>query len=268
MCWGLSACAPSLATMQPAHVAAQGHFEGTAALELGVPTGTLTKVVDAGETLSNAAAQGMDLTEQERRQVFEAGVNLAASPPAIGQHLMIAYTPVDNLEINLRNAGGGWRLGGRYQVLHQTDGPFDLSVGIGGARSAYAFPIGDVLPILTINDFVRYTIDVPVLLGRSNNWFRAWIGPRFLYSRFSTSMTLEIPGAATDVASFEGHATYIGAQGGIALGYQKVFLGIELTMAQMYAHASVTFPPAVAAVTPFDFDGFVIYPALGLMVEL
>jgi hypothetical protein len=264
---GVAACAPSLATMQGAHVAPKGHFAGTAALELGVPTGTLTQVIDAGKTLGQAAESRM-LTPEEQRQVFEAGVTLVASPPAFGQHLMFAYTPIDNLEVNLRNAGGGWRIGTRYQLLRHEDGPFDLSIGIGAARSAYKLPVPEVIPFLEVEDFTRYTFDVPVLIGTSRSWFRTWIGPRFLFSKFSTAMRLSLPGATADLAIFDGSTTYFGGQGGIAVGYKHVFFGIELTVTKMLGSASVTLPPDVAAVRPFDFDGFVVYPAFGIMAEL
>jgi hypothetical protein len=263
----LGACAPSLATMQGAHVAQKGHFAGTAALEVGVPTDTLTRVVDAGTTLAEAAESRM-LTAEERRQVFEAGVTLAASPPALGQHLMLAYVPIRNLEANLRNAGGGWRLGARYQLLNHEDGPFDLSVGFGAARSTYKLPIPDIIPFLEIKDFTRYSFDVPVLIGTSRSWFRAWVGPRFLYSRFSTQMQFAPPTTTIELASFRGSSVYFGGQAGFAVGYKHVFFGVELTVTKMSGSAEVAVPSAMTAIDPFNFSGWVVYPTFGLMAEI
>jgi hypothetical protein len=253
--------------MQGAHVAPKGHFAGTAALEVGVPTGTLTRVIDAGQTLAEASETRM-LTPDERRQVFEAGVTLAASPPAFGPHLMLAYVPIQNLEVNLRSAGGGYRIGARYQLLNHEDGPFDLTVGIGAARSTYKLPIPDIIPFLEIQDFTRYSFDIPVLSGTSRSWFRTWIGPRLLYSRFSTTMQFAPPGATIELARFDGSSIYFGGQAGFAVGYKHVFFGVELTVAQSSGSASVTVPPSVATVRPFDFEGMVVYPAFGLMVEI
>jgi hypothetical protein len=262
-----AACAPSLATMQGAHVAQKGHFAGTAALEVGVPTDTLSRVYDTGKTLAQAAETRM-LTPDEQRQVFEAGVVLAASPPSFGQHLMLAYVPIKNLEANLRRAGGGWRLGGRYQLLNHEDGPFDLTVGIGAARSTYTLPIPDIIPFLEITDFTRYTFDLPLLIGTSRSWFRTWIGPRVLYSRFNTDMRFAPPGTTIDIASFKGSSFYYGGQGGIAAGYKHVWFGVELTVTKMSGSAEVTVPSQVAVIDPFSFSGWVIYPAFGLMIEI
>jgi len=262
----LAACAPSLATMQPAHVAPKGHVQATAALEVGIPTGTISKVVDAGKTLAEAAQSGMALTGDQQRQVSEAGVNLVASPPSFGQHFMIAYTLIDKLELNLRLAGGGWRGGARYQLLSHETGPLDFTVGIGVARSSVEIPLEKVIPILAIDDFTRTTVDLPILVGTSRNWFRAWAGPRFLYSRFSTALRLTAPGAEAELATFKGSATYIGGQGGIALGYKYVFLAFELTMTQMFGSAKAE-ASSVVELTSFDFSGFIIYPAFGLIGE-
>jgi hypothetical protein len=253
--------------MQGAHVAQKGQFSGTAALEVGIPTNTLTRVIDAGTTLAEAAETRM-LTPEEQRQVFEAGVTLAASPPAFGPHLMLAYVPVRNLEANFRSAGGGYRLGARYQLLNHEDGPFDLTVGLGASRSTYKLPIPDIIPFLEIKDFTRYSFDVPVLIGTSRSWFRVWIGPRFLYSRYSTVMQFAPPSSTVDLASFRGSSVYFGGQTGFAVGYKHVFFGVELTVTKMSGSAEVTVPSSVAVIDPFNFSGWVVYPTFGLMAEI
>ena len=261
-----AACAPSLATMQPAHVAPKGHFQATAGLEVGIPTGAIVRAIDAGKTLSDAAAQG-SLTADQERQAFEAGVNVLASPPSAGPHLALAYTPVERFEIGVRYAGDGWRVGTRYQILRHDEAPFDLTVGAGLSRSAYAIPVGDIIPILQVDDFTRWTVDVPVLVGTSRSWYRIWAGPKLLWSHFATALRLSIPGGDTELASFEGQATYVGGQAGLALGYRHLFFGVELTLAEMFGSASVT-ATSLPAVRPVDFSGFVVYPAFGLLGEI
>jgi hypothetical protein len=259
-------CAPSLATMQPAHVAPKGHFEATAALELGIPTGAIVRTIDAGKALSDAAARG-SLTGDQERRVFEAGVNVLASPPSAGPHLALAYTAAERLEVSVRYAGEGWRAGTRYQILRHQEAPLDLTVGIGLARSAFSIPLVNFIPILEVDDFTRWTVDVPILVGTSRSWFRGWMGPKFLWSRFGTALRLSIPRGNTEQASFEGHVTYVGGQGGLAVGYRYLFLGVELTLAEAFGSFSVT-ATSVPAVRPVDFTGFVVYPAFGLMGEI
>ena len=263
-----TACAPSLATMQPAHVAPKGHFQGTAAMEIGVPTGTLSRTIDTGQALAEAAARQMSLTPDEERRVFEAGVNFLAVPPAIGPQLALAYVPVDCFEVGIRNAGGGWRLGARYQLLNHEEGPFDLTVGVGVSRSTYEIPLASAIPVLDVDDFTRYTIDTPILVGTSRSWYRVWAGPRFLYSRFSTAMRLSIPGTTeVERASFDGYTIYLGGQGGLALGYRHLFFAVELTLVQAFGRAGVT-AATVAETRPVDYTGFVVYPTFGIIGEI
>jgi len=259
-------CAPSLATMQPAHVAPKGHFEATAALEIGIPTGAIVSTIDAGRALSDAAVHG-GLTADQERRVFEAGINVLATPPSVGPHVALAYTVADRLEIGVRYAGDGWRAGTRYQILRRQEAPFDLTVGVGLARSVFSIPLADFIPILEVNDFTRWTVDVPILVGTSRSWFRVWAGPKLLWSHFGTALRLSIPHGDTEHASFEGTATYAGGQAGVAVGYRNLFLGVELTLAEAFGSASVT-ATSLPAVRPVEFTGFVVYPAFGLMGEL
>src|SRR6187399_2246564 len=98
---GLTAgCAPSLSTMQPAHVAPKGHVQAAAGFEISAPTGTISRVIDTGKTLSD-----MNLTPEQKQQVFEAGVNVVVVPPSLGYHFAANYTVLDNWEVGLRYAG-------------------------------------------------------------------------------------------------------------------------------------------------------------------
>lgn len=269
-------CAPSLSTMQPAHVAPKGHVQATAGFEISAPTATITDLIDTAETLSTTA-RNRDLMPAEEQQLFDAGVNTVAVPPSVGYHFAANYTIIDNLELGIRYAGGGWRFGGRYQILHRENGPFDLTFGIGVARSAYEIPLVDKIPILEVEDFTRYTIDVaPLQIGTSRSWFHVWAGPKFLYSRFSTTLRASIPFvSAVDLASFEGHTIYYGGQGGVALGYRYLFFAVELTMAGISGTANVNVAALPAArdgstnpiARDVDLSGFVIFPTFGLIGE-
>lgn len=261
--------------MQPAHVAPAGHMQATAGFEISAPTGTITRVIDTGKTLSDAARMNMNLTPEQEQQVFEAGVNVVVVPPSLGYHFAAAYTLVDRLEVGLRYAGGGWRFGTRYQVLRHEDGPLDLTIGAGVARAAFEIPLASYIPILEVDDFTRWTFDVaPLQIGTSRSWFRAWGGPKFLYSHFTTALRLSIPGVDTpDLASFEGHTFYYGGQAGIAFGYRYVFFAFELTLAQITGTGTaVTSTPArdgsmTSIARDVDLSGFVIYPTFGFIGE-
>jgi hypothetical protein len=264
-------CAPSLATMQPAHVAPKGHMQATAAFEVGVPTGTIGTIYDTGKTLSDVARTNMSLTPDQERQLFDAGVVVVVSPPTIGYHFAGYYTPIDRLELGVRYAGGAWRGGARYQLLHHETGPLDMTVGAGVSYYSYEIPLASYIPVLEVDDFTRWTVDVPLQIGTSRQYYRVWGGPKFLYSHFSTAIRLSIPGVSTpDLASFEGHTLYYGGQAGIAVGYRYVFFAIELTIAGISGVGDVKTAP-VRNGEPLahntDISGYIIYPAVGLIGE-
>ena len=269
-------CAPSLATMQPAHVAPKGHFEATAAIEIGVPTGTVTRIINTGNNLSQTAINNGDVTPDEERQIFDAGVNFAVSPISAGTHFALNYTVLDRWEVGVRYASAAWRLGSRYQFLRHEDGPFDMTLGLGVARQAVEIPLASTVEkILEIDDFTRYTVDASLQIGTSRGFYRVWAGPKFLYSRFDMGMRLAVPPGAQqpDLATFEGNGVYYGGQGGAAIGWRHVFFAVELTLAEMSGHAKVTsiLGPRSGGADPIahdtDVSGFVVYPAFGLIGE-
>jgi hypothetical protein len=258
-------CAPSLATLQPAHVAPKGHLQVAAAMELGVPTGTVARVVDTGRSLADMDPTEIDSAEQE--QLFEAGVTVAASPPAFGPHFALGYTVVDRFELGVRYAGEGWRVGARYQILKRTEAPLDMVLGLGVAHSAKQIPVEDIIPVLKVDDFSRWTVDVPLLVGTSNDWFRVWGGPKVVLSRFDVAMRLELGAAAPKLATFEGKGLYVGGVGGVALGYRHVFVALELALMWLSGSATMTATDLMIAGRSVGIDGVVVYPSFGLLGE-
>ena len=264
-------CGPTLATLQPAEVAKAGHVQVAAGFEVGIPTGTLARTVDAGRALSSRAAscasQSCALTPSEEGQIFDAGASLAASPLSYSQHFGINYGFDGRTEAGLRWAAGNWRAQGRYQVARREDGPFDCVVGIGVARGTTTIPLDDLLPVLTIDDFTRWTLDLPLSIGTSRSWFRAWTGVKLAYSHFDANMHLDAPSSPPSFAHFDGHGLYTLAEGGIAGGYRYLFVAVELTLGELFGRADATIT-AAPAVRSTDLGGFVLYPAVALIGEL
>jgi hypothetical protein len=266
---GLAGCAPSLATLQPANVAPAGHFQMTAGMEVAIPTGTISRSIDTGKSLADlAVAQGM-LSAEQKQQVYEAGINLLSMPPSVGPHLAAAYTVVDRLEISIRSAVSSWRFGARYQLLRHENAPFDMVIGAGVARSSRKIPVEDFIPggILKADDFTRWSIDVPLLIGTSRSWYRVWAGPKVLHSRFDTALRLTTTADGEELATFDGSSTFVGGLGGVAVGYRNLFFGVELTVGQMFGSAALGSVPG-GIDRSADLSGLVIYPAFGLMGEI
>lgn len=261
-------CAPALSSFQPAHVAPRGHVQAQAGLDLSLPVGTIQKSIDAGRTLARAA-ESRTLDAAERRQVLEAGVNLALDPPAAVGHAGIAWTPVERWEVGVRRTPGAWRLAGRHQLRDQETDGWDLSVGLGLQRFAYRFPVREVLGILELEDFTRWSVDVPVVAGTRGRWYRLWGGPRVILTRYRSALRLDLPPVGglpgeQVLASVEGSGAFLGAQGGVALGYRWLFVGLELTVVRLVSRARLALGDQS---TDVDLGGVIVYPGVALMGE-
>ncbi|HTN90491.1 MAG TPA: hypothetical protein VL242_42755 [Sorangium sp.] len=262
-------CAPALSTFQPAHVADKGHVQAELGLDVSVPTGAIASVVDAGVVLANIA-ESRELTEGERLTLFEAGGALALNPPTVTPHIGVGYTALDRWELNLRYTGSAFRLGTRYQLLKRDKHGVDLTAGAGVGRYVIDLPIGSILGLVELEDFTRWQIDLPIQIGTAGTWYRVWGGPRLMLTTFDTALVVDLPASTgypgeRELASFSGTGLYVGGQAGVALGYKHVFLGLELTLAEIFSSGelAVLGERAVAV----DLDSFIIYPSIGLMLE-
>ena len=89
-------------------------------------------------------------------------------------------------------------------------------------------------------------------------------GPKVLFTTFSTELTLSLPNDVT-VASFDGTATFVGGQGGVAFGYRYLFFAFELTMAEALGTAHLT--ASTLGTHDTKVSSFTIYPSLGVMAQ-
>jgi hypothetical protein len=262
-------CATSLSSFQPAHVPPKGHLSAEIGTDVSVPTGTITRTIDAAKTLAEVA-QSRTLTEDEKLQVFAAGANLALNPPALVEHVGGAYAFADGWEVGLRYASSSLRLAGRTRLMRQEQDGWDASVGLGIQRFSYSFPIDNVVDIIRLEGFTRWNVDIPVAVGKSGDFYRVWGGPRVVLSSYSSELVIEAPGqagqvASEDVASVRGRGAYLGVQGGAALGYKVLFVAFELTVVRMVGTAQVD---VFGRRTDADTGTWVIYPGVAVMGEL
>lgn len=238
-------------------------------LDVSIPTGSIVALVEAGETLSGDARE-RELTEAEQQKLFQAGASLALNPPSATPHFGLAYTLLDRFELSGRYSVGAWRLGARYQILEQARHDVDLSVGLGGGRYVYEFPIKDQIPVLTLENFTRWQLDIPLLVGAHGDWYRWWAGPRALFTFYGTELVFQqpaVPGLDTDkvvLASLDGTGNYVGGQLGGALGYKYVFFAFELTLARFWTNAKLNFLDSERDIA---IESWIIYPGFALLGE-
>lgn len=240
-------------------------------MDVSVPTGTISRAVDAGYVLADKA-QSQELTDAEITTLYEAGAALALNPPSATPHLGVAYTVIDNLEISGRYSTNALRLGGRYQFLHKERNKVDATVGLGLGYYLLGVPGGDLLQVVQLSDFTRFQVDVPLVFGTHGSWYRVWGGPRFMYTHFGIDLEVSLPEIASiaypglnELASFSGNGYYVGGQAGVAVGYRYAFLAFELTMVELLMNGDLTVLGTKRA--SLDLDSFIVYPAIGLLGE-
>jgi hypothetical protein len=256
-------CATALSTSQPAHLPPKGHVQAEVGLDISYSNGAINKVLDAAESLDQASAQRM-LTDDEKRTILEGGAHLGLNPPAFIPHAGIGYAPFEGWEVTARFAASGWRGGVRRQLLSQETSGVDLAIGAGVGSAAFDPPIHGVLSTIDVDHFDRWNFDVPLALGRHGVWYRWWIGAHVIYSLMSENMTLHLQNDMTVTGSVSGRGLYAGGYAGAALGYRSLFVGPELTLAELIGHADVE---AMGQRTRADLGSFIVYPSLAIMGE-
>jgi hypothetical protein len=258
-------CATALSSFQPAHVPREGHFQTEVGLDISESVGAINRVLDAAETLDEAATE-RSLTQDEQRQILEGGAHLGLNPPAFIPHAGLAYSPLERWEASLRFAATGWRIGVRRQLLEQDRAGVDFTVGVGFGTALFDPPIHEILGTIEVNDFARYNLDLPITVGTHGSWYRWWAGPRLLYSAMSETMTLtlRVPNETKVTGSVSGQGLYVGGAAGAALGYRSLFIGPELVVVELVGSAEVR---AVGTTTRASLDSFIVYPAIALMGE-
>ncbi|WP_437736336.1 hypothetical protein [Sorangium sp. So ce1335] len=269
LCLWMCGCAPALSTFQPAHVADKGHVQAELGFDVSIPTGAIASLIDAGIVLADVA-ESRELSERERQTLFEAGGALALNPPSATPHVGIGYTALDRWELNLRYTTSALRLGTRYQILKRARDGVDLTAGVGVGRYVLGFPVVSVLDIVELDDFTRWQVDLPIQIGTAGTWYRVWGGPRLMFTTFDAGLTVNLPELTgypgeREIASMSGTGLYVGGQAGVAFGYKHVFLGIELTLAELFTGGELSV--LGEREVEVDLDSFVVYPTVGLMVE-
>ena len=261
-------CATSLSSFQPAHVLPAGHVSLAAGFDGSIPTGAVTRTIDTAKALSHANM----LSEQDKRTIFAAGFNLALSPPSVVEHIGLTYSPADAL--GGRPALRLPRLADRGPAPAPATRHSTARAGTsrwGSVCSASASRCRSTRSSRSsrLEDFTRWNIDIPLVAGRRGDFYRIWGGPRLVFSDYGAELVLRAPGSAgsvanEDIASVEGQGTYLGVQGGAALGYRVLFLAFELTVVRFLGSARLS---AFGSGADIETGTWVVYPGVAILGE-
>jgi hypothetical protein len=258
-----------LSSNQPAHVPEKGHAHAELGVDVSYPTGTIPDVIHAAESVEQATEERA-VSNEEKRKIFEGAAAIAINPPAAVAHAGFDYGIFAGWEVGVRLATSGLRASERTQLLKQAEAGVDLSVGLGLGRALFTPPVHSVFDSVTVDDFSRWNVDLPVAFGRHGSWYRVWGGPRLLWSHVSQTMTLTLqdfgtPQPIRTTGTVSGRALYVGGYAGAALGYRSFFVGPELTVTYLLGSADVD---AFGGRDRVSVGSWVVYPAFAVMGEL
>jgi hypothetical protein len=207
------------------------------------------------------------LTEEQQRILLRGAASTLLNPPSMSSHLGVAVGVYRNVEVGGRLFTGGWRLGGRYQFLNQETHSVDLSAGLGVSRYSFSWKIPAIPELVEVDDYSRWMVDIPVLVGTHGNWYRWWAGPKFLLGTFDAGVTLTNPFDDQKYGfTMDGTSWYLGGQAGAALGYKWIFVAAELTVMHTESSANFTAHTGTASANyEPKVSGTIWYPGIGLM---
>ncbi|MCK6535647.1 MAG: hypothetical protein L6Q84_21970 [Polyangiaceae bacterium] len=263
----VSGCAPALSTFVPAETTPEGHVRATGGLGLNVPAGQIDDAYEVAEALADRAeTQALTADEKDQLIIKTAGVML--NPPSATWEVQGRYGIHRRADVGLRHASGALRGDGRFTFLKPSaEGDLAGSVGVGLAYYTFEIPVPPPMDsVIEIDDFRRYELDVPLLFGWSWEMAHVWFGPKLLISRYSTGMSARFVDEVR-VVDVSGTNLYYGGQVGAAVGYKKVWLGLELTVAGLSGAAKIDVPAAGRSIDA-KFGGLVVYPTIGVLVQL
>ena len=257
---------PVLSTFEPAHIPKGKTLRTVVGQDISIPTGTLSKAVDAAEAVLEVAETG-ELEESQLIDLFEGATALLLNPPSYNTHLAGAWLPADRVEVRLRHAfGGGVRVSARYQFLEQDVHGLDMAAGLALGFHDQAFPVDDVLPGVESSGFRHRMYEIPVAAGWHASWFRFWFGPKLMFATYDLEFSARTD-FLTASALASGSGSYLGGHVGVALGYEAAFVALEITTvrASMTGELSASAANIEVAGVSFDQVGWVIYPGVAFM---
>jgi len=261
-------CSSVLSTFTPAPTTPPGSVRAAAALGVNVPVGQLTDLADQGDLIAEKRLAGSTLTRAEEDELVESALALALDPPSATGELQGRYGIADAFDVGIRIATAVTaRADGRWQFLNLGEGKFAGSVGLGLAYYAKSFeiPNADIEQIVGVADLTRFEADIPLLFGVSGEIGQVWFGPKLVANTYSADMRLAFFQTEVADGSASGTSFFYGGLLGGAVGYKYAWLAFELTVLELSSSATVESSLYNA---DLSFDGLVLYPALGVIIQI
>ena len=272
---GLTGCTTSTTNMTSPKALEPGEIEVNGSGQGNIDTRFVSSGIDLLDRAQNRIEQGSSsdpLTEQQTRAIFEDVISVALFRPTVtpelGARVGVTDAVLEGIDVGLRGNSNFGKADAKVQLWES---------GTKNALQALSFQAGvgrqfsvttNLINQLTLTEFSRTDIDLMAMYGYNSEFFRAYVGPRYIYSWINPSPKLSsdfrevLPQELKDQSpnQFFGDETLqmYGATAGAMVGYSDYFLAGELTVMR------TNFKPELIG-QETDMSGTVFAPAVGLV---
>ena len=245
----------------------EGHLQISTSADITNTSGALRDSIDALVEMDG----GSRMSREDLDLAADAASAALIQPPSIGYQVSVAYGLTREIELGVRSSLSAVRGWARYQFLRASPGWYG-AVGFGVAGYLYAFPIHELVDEVSVRDYDRWDVDIPLSFGFSSRAFHVWAGPKLMLSDVSGTVEVcvdQASGRCTSQAdvTLDGFASYVAGQVGLAVGWTNFFIAAELTVARVEAESTVTVTHGSRTESAtFSPDGVALSPAVGFIL--
>ncbi|QDG51764.1 hypothetical protein FIV42_13705 [Persicimonas caeni] len=269
----LAGCTTSMTYTTHPQTLEPGEWQGSVAMQGSANTNVITEYQEsvnlAKERIKNANEQGSTLSEREYRQALDSALAFMLFKPAFATEFAARVGVVEGIDVGVRYNGASFKGDVKGRLWQSADERRVLSVMAGVGRQTIDLPFK--LKYLTLTEFKRTDADLALMFGMEPfSFLRFYAGPRMIVSWVSAEPVIDpelldvAPSEYADYAPvkyFQDETiVYGGATTGIMLGYEWIWVNLELT--GMY----MAFTPTVLEETR-NLSGFQLAPVAGVMLE-
>ncbi len=262
-------CAPALSTMEPARVIPRGHLQITSSVDINSTSGPIRDAIDGAAQMDNPNGSP---TAADIERLANAATALLIQPPALGYQVSLSYGIARRLEIGVRSSVQAVRGWARWQFLRDPRNRLYGALSLGGTGYVAAFPIEVFTDQARVESFGRREFDASMQLGFSGRVAHLWAGPKIVLSSYEAQVWACVEPTSSGCArdgrlTFAGTAAYLAGQVGLAVGYRRFWVALELTVAHVGTDARLEVISAgVRQGGPFRRDGWLVSPSVGVIL--
>lgn len=268
----VTGCASSIAQMQTGKVLKKGAIEAGAGLSAPIAPSTFERLKVLGQAAYDAATsadvQGTTLSDDDVRDLVEAGLGIILFNPSVVTEFWGRYGLLDRVDVGVRWGGARLLLDARVQLLRDESAGVDAALTLGYAHHSdlgpsIVKPLFDVFEKLSILNFSREDVIVDLAFSRQRGvfgWYGA-VGYTLAMTDFGASTPSELQ-TVTDLgqANFANSMHVIRGVAGVSLKYKFLWLRAELAVAR------VLLEPTILDVE-LDLSAWQVSPGLAVGVQ-